>query len=364
MPTSSRGFGRKDLAQLLFAAVTLGACPMGRSAAQNPAPVTIRGTVVSAETGQPLPLSIVALRPGHAERFTDERGAFAFPAVPPGTYRLIVRQIGYTPADTALLAPPHTGLVVRVALGRVAIELPPVTVTARPTCERGGPPDHALTPHLASVFDQLAENARRLALLADAYPFRFQLERTTTALNREGVTLTTEVDTLDQDGEDEERPYRPGQVVGQGTGPWRDRRVVWLPTLRHFAESAFVRTHCFRLVGRDTIGGERLLRVDFEPARTLRSTDLAGAAYLDSLTFQVRYTRVSLTRPERALQGVRSLVATTRFREIAPGIVLHDQVRSVTTLWPPPARSALPAEHVEEQRLLAVQFVDSLRRGP
>jgi len=44
------------------------------------------------------------------------------------------------------------------------------------------------------------------------------------------------------------------------------------------------------------------------------------------------------------------LEATTWFREIVPGIVLHDHVRAVTTL-----RTQL--ERIEEQRLMMVQFL-------
>ena len=279
------------------------------------------------------------MQPGRAEHFTDQAGTFTFTEVAPGNYRLLVRQIGYVPADTTVVVGPGADLSIRIALRRVAVELPPITVTGELTCTQPGPPDAAVTPALASVFDQLLENARRYKLLADSFPFTFVIERTS----------STGVDTIEQTSGDKRHRYRPGGVVDAGTGPWRDRRVVLLPGLEQFADSAFMRNHCFRLAGRDTTEGEVFIRVDFEPAARLRSADVAGAAFLDPGSYQLRYTRVRLTRPERSLPEVLALVATTRFREIAPGIVLHDRVRAVTTL-------PRQVERIEEQRLLGVRF--------
>jgi hypothetical protein len=310
----------------------------------------LHGTVVDAETGEPLAYSIVSLHPGVAEHFTDQAGAFTFTHVSAGTYRLVVRHIGYVPADTTVVVGPESDLSIRITLRRVAVELPPITVTGALTCVQPGPPDTSVTPALAAVFDQLLENARRYRLLADSFPFGFTLERTSHGPPPDlGKPPGLEVDTITQTSADERRRYRPGAIIEAGTGPWRDRRIVRLPALDQFADSTFVYNHCFRLAGRDTLHGETFIRIDFEPAARLRGPDVAGAAYLDLGSYQLRYTRVRLTRPERALRGVLGLVATTRFREIVPGIVLHDHVRAVTSL-------ANQIERIEEQRLLAVSF--------
>ena len=317
--------------------------------AQQPQGVTLHGSVV-AETGEPLAYSIVALRPGLNEHFTDQTGTFTFTGIAAGTYRLLVRQIGFVPAETTLVGARDTDLHVRITLSRVGVELPPITVTGELTCIQPGPPDTTVAPALAAVFDQLLENARRYQLLADSFPFDFVLERTSYGSASGGrERALPEVDTITQTSADERRRYRPGTVVEMGRGAWRDRRVVRLPALAEFADSAFVHNHCFRLAGRDTMEGEPFVRVDFEPAARLRPSDVAGAAYLELGTYQLRYTQVRLTRPERALRGVLSLVVTTRFREVVPGIVLHDRVRAVTTL-------PRQMERIEEQRLLRVTF--------
>jgi CarboxypepD_reg-like domain len=334
------------------------------AAAQEPRPTTgtLRGTVVAGETGNPLPFTIVALGPGPTERFTDERGVFTISGLERGRYRLLVRQIGYTPADTSVII--HDADVhVRIELRHLAIELPPVTVTARAACTQPGQPDRDLTPALADVFDQLLENARRFELLADSYPFRFRHERMYRTVTGRGDTVTIELDSIEQTSQGELERYQPGRVVAWGSGPFFGRRVVLLPGLAQFADSAFIATHCFLLAGRDTIAGETLVRVDFDPAASLRSADLSGAAYLDSLTYQIRFTRIALTRPARALAGVVAFVATTRFSEIAPGIMLHHNVHAVTTLQPS-ARSSLPTQRIEEQRLLSVHFVRPLFGKP
>jgi hypothetical protein len=268
-----------------------------------------------------------------------------------------VRQIGYTPADTTIVVGPDADVSIRIALNRVAIELPPVTVTGELTCTQPGPPDAVATPALATVFDQLLENARRYRLLADSFPFTFVLERSYRSSGGVPEEPAFRIDTITQTTADLRLPYRPGRVVGPGTGVWRDNVVVLLPGLEELADRAFVNNHCFRFAGRDTIAGGTFLRVDFEPAAQLRSSDVSGAVYLDPKTYQLRYTRIGLTRPARTLPGVLALVATTRFREIAPGIVLQDSLRSVKTL-------PRHGEQLEQQRLLSVHFARPLRRAP
>ncbi len=335
------------------------ACALPAPAQRPPGNLTLRGTVV-AETGDPLGFSIVTLIPGAGRRFTDQRGAFAFHELAAGMYLLSVRQIGYTPLNTQIVLRDGTSLTLPVVLRRLAVELPPITVTGHAICTHPGPPDRTVTPALAAVFDQLQENARRLELLADSHPFRFRLERRFRGVNRRGDSLAAEVDTIDLESSETRRPYRPGRVVAQGSGPFRDRRVVSLPSLHEFGDSAFLHNHCFRLAGRDTIGGEMLVRIDFEPAQRLRSSDVAGSAYLDSITYELRFTETSLTKPQRAqIQGIRSLVARIEFTSLVRGIALQDFVRAVTTY-----RSGLVTSRVETQRLLGVHFKRPLQLAP
>lgn len=292
----------------------------------------LRGTVVSAETGQPLGFSIVTLQPNVGRQFTDGAGVFAFTGTKPGTYLLSVRQIGYTPLDTQIVVAGDSTPKMRVALRHLAIELPPVTIAAG-QCTNPGRPDTSDSALLA-VFDQLQENARRFELLADSYPFRYSLELTAREVTQRGDTGRPEVRTL-QFTSNDDHPYAVGRVVEPAWGPWGspdNTVVIHSADLQDLGNASFVANHCFRLAGRDTIGGDTLVRIDFEPATRIRSADMAGAAYLDPNTYELRYTTTWLTRPERSsLITVRSMDFWTRFRNIARGVPLQDSASVITT---------------------------------
>jgi len=299
------------------------------STAQQP---SLRGTVVSAETAQPLSFSIVTLRPNVGRQFTDGTGAFAFAGTNAGTYVLSVRQIGYAPLDTQIVLAGDTTATVRIALRHLAIELPPVTVAAR-QCTSPGRPDSSDAALLA-VFNQLQENAHRFELLADSYPFHYDLELALREVNQRGDTSRPVVRRL-RFSSDDTHPYAVGRVVEPAWRPWGSPDsmvVIHSAELQDLGNANFVLNHCFRLAGRDTIGGETLVRIDFEPAIRIGSADIAGAAYLDSNTYELRYTETSLTRPERsALTNVRSMRFRTRFRNIAWGVPLQDSLTVITT---------------------------------
>ncbi len=294
----------------------------------------IRGTVIAAESGEPLGFSIVTLYPGFGQRFTDARGTFSFHVAKAGTYVLSVRQIGYAPLDTQLVIAGDSAKMVRIVLHHLAIELPPVTITAS-QCTNPGPPDSNDTA-LRAVFDQLQENARRLALLADSYPFRYTLELADRTLSQRGDTGPPVKRNLYFSSRDNrQHPYAVGRVVEQGWGPWGSAEnilVIRSAELDDLGNSEFIANHCFRLAGRDTIGGETLVRIDFEPATRIRSADMAGAAYLDTMTYALRYTTTALTNPERSeLNDVRAVTFRTRFRDIARGVPLQESLTAVTT---------------------------------
>jgi len=313
---------------------------------------SLRGVVISAETGEPLGFSLVTFYPDLGKQFTDAAGAFASAHAKSGKYILSVRQIGYAPLDTQIVVSGDSTTIVRVALRHLAIELPPVTIAGR-QCTSPGRPDSS-DAALAAVFDQLQENARRFELFADSYPFRFRLERTLRDVTLRGDTLQT-VDVLSL-GNNDDRPYEVGRVVAPGWGPWNSDLLVHTTVLQEFANNRFIENHCFHLVGRDTIGGETLVRVDFEPAQRLAWADIAGTAYLDSITYELRFTETSLTHPERSpLTEVNTVTARTRFHDIAPGIPLQDSLIAITTY-----RFGRFTKRIETQRLLDVRF----RRRP
>ncbi len=331
--TDSKSVGgnpmRVRLSPRAFVLVSL-VCASGTHLASQQA--TLRGTVVSAETGQPLGFSIVTLVPNGGRQFTDAAGAFVFAGITPGGYVLSVRQIGYTPLDTQIVVGRDSTTMVRVTLRHLAIELPPVTIAGR-QCTNPGRPDSSDAALLA-VFDQLQENARRFELLADSYPFHYDLELALREVNQRGDTSRPVVRRL-RFSSDDNHPYAVGRVVEPAWGPWGSPDstvVIRSADLQDLGNATFIANHCFRLVGRDTIGGETLLRIDFEPAIRIGSADMAGAAFLDPVTYELRYTETALTQPQRsALANVRSMNFRTRFRNIARGVPLQDSLTAITT---------------------------------
>ncbi len=300
--------------------------------AQQPA---LRGTILAAESGDPLGFSIVSLHPGRGRQFTDSAGGFVFAGTKAGTYLLSVRQIAYAPLDTQVVIKGDSATIVHLVLRHLAIELPPVTVAGR-QCTNPGRPDSS-DAALFAVFDQLQENARRYELLADSYPFRYALELADRELNQRGDTGPPVVKKLYFSSSDNRHhPYAVGRVVEQGWGPWGSDGVLVIRSaeLDDLGNPDFIASHCFHLAGRDTIGGggETLVRIDFEPAVRIQSADMAGAAYLDSSTYELRYTTTRITKPERsALMDVRTVTFRTRFRNITRGVPLQDWLTAVTT---------------------------------
>ncbi|HET9387434.1 MAG TPA: carboxypeptidase regulatory-like domain-containing protein [Gemmatimonadales bacterium] len=318
---------------------------------------SIRGTVISAETREPIGFTRVTLSPQTGSQFTDAGGAFQFAGIPAGTYLLSVRQIGYVPVDTQLVLDGVAPLHLTIGLRRLAIELPPITVAAVP-CVKPGAPDSSDAALLA-VFEQLQESARRYRDLANAYPFQYTLELSEREINQRGDTGRPYTQRLRFRSSDYQ-PYEVGRVVAPAWGPWGNPAttvVIRSAELEDLGNETFIANHCFRLAGLDTLGGTALVRIDFEPAQRIRTADMAGSAFLHPDTYELRYTITSLTRPERsALADVRSLTFQTRFRNIAPGVPLQDSLTAVTTYrYGPPRRAK-----IETQRTLDVRF----RRGP
>lgn len=327
------------------------ACASVASAQQS----SLRGTVISAETREPLGLTIVTLHPGLGTQFTDAAGGFSFGEVRAGTYLLSARQIGHVPLDTQVVVRKDTVAIVRVELRHLAVEIPPVSAVAE-WCAKPGTPDSSDAALLAA-FDQLQENARRYGLLVKQYPFQYVLELSERTMYQPGDTGKPYVRKVRFSSGDDQ-PYEVGRVVRPAWGPWGNPATVTViqsAELDDFGNPSFIKNHCFRLAGLDTIGGEPLVRIDFEPANNIATADMAGSAYLHPTTYAVRYTRTSLTRPERsALTDVRSMNFLTRFREIAPGVPLQDSLTVVTTY-----RYGRRAK-IDTQRTLDIRF----RRQP
>lgn len=321
------------------------ACPVSTGAQ------ALHGDVRAAETNLALPFSTIVLQPGVVGRFANDSGLFAFPQVAAGSYRLVVRAIGYLPFDTIITVAAEP-IQLHVRLRPLAIELPPVTVVATRACLRPGPPARDSEPELAAIFDQLRENAERFRLLSDAYPFRYWVERQVWE-DPPARGAAAELDTIELRSDVRLR-YQPGGLIINQRGPrGRWERTLRLPTVIDLADSVFHRAHCFSFAGVDSLYGGSQWRVDFLAAERLRSPDVAGSAWLDSDTYQLRRLIFRLTRAERAATSLRTLEATVEFGELFPSLTVPVHIAAQSE-----ARNRRrPVTGHEFHRLLRVDFL-------
>ncbi len=333
----------------------------GRAEAQQGG--TVRG-VVRAADGAPVPYAVVALLPGDSAQFTDDSGAFLFPGVVPGTYHLVTRQVGYRPADTTVVVQRGARLTVQVVLEQLAVELAAIKVEARGRgCVYPGPPDSAVQPQLAEVFDQLRENAARSRLLARTYPFYFRMARTFVDYDAAGSAVDSTRDTLLLSSA--LRSYRPGRVVTMGRGVGSELSlVVNLPMLADFADSTFQASHCFAYAGLVSHGRGLVVRFRFVPAQSIRTPDIEGEVDLDPDNYQVRRAVISLTRPGRAMQGLASDSSVITFTEVFPNVLMPGRIDGVLRPFFQGGVSHQIARYTEVQRLVGVEFARPLPGAP
>jgi len=335
-----------------WAVVFASICAAAALAAQEPARATLRGVVVS-ETGERVAYAVVLLQPGFPQRFADDNGGFVIAGVTPGAYRLLVRQVGFIPFDSAVTVSPATPPL-RIALRRVAVQLAAVTVQTSRHCLQPGVPDSIVNPELAAVFEQLRLNAERYQLLLDQYPFRYVVTRQLGDVRKDGGE-TTRTDSLLLRS-NSRWPYAPGRVVTDDpVDGRRGVRNVHLPGLADFADPAFQNNHCFHLVGLDSLDGQSVVRLDFKAAESLHQPDVNGTVYLDPVSYQVRNTTVTLTHLDRAAPGVTSWVATATFRELRTNLIVIDRMSALTSNFAGREPWAIVGR-TELQRLSRVEF--------
>jgi hypothetical protein len=298
---------------------------------------TLIGVVTALDGGERLPFSTVAIDPPGRAVFTDSAGAFRISGLAPGTYRLLIRELGYAPQDTSVdIAAGPPGAPIPFALARVPMPLPPVAVRVRPDCRVPGMPDSSVSPELAALAAQMRANAERAHLLATKYPYEYDVQAWLTGRQPSSAFgWGDEIDTLTFESW-VNRPYRVAHVVdtkfvgrrprGRYLGPY-----VYLPDLADLADSSFQAWHCFTFGGTTVAGDQTVVRIDFAPARALHDTDVAGSVYLDAARMVVRRASFWLTRPERLLPAVHSYRVDVWYREVLPLVAIEDSVHVVQT---------------------------------
>ncbi len=328
---------------------------------------SLQGTVQGNTTSSvvvPLAYAVVSLPRLALERFTDGQGRFLLRDLAPGRYEVVVRRIGYVPVRRTVEL--TAGAVTRldVQLEAIPVRIASLTVRALVQCAKPGIPDSLAEPAVAALVGLLRENADRYRLLASQYPFAYQHVRSLVMLEDERerdaamrVQLVDSVDTRSAT----RVGYRTGRVVQrQQFRGGQNEYSMALPTIVDLADNAFARAHCFAFAGREETDGETWLKLDVRAADRLNSPDVHGTFYLDSASSQLRRMDLELSRPDklpRELRHIESVQVQTRFREIAPGLSIIDDICAVNR---PKRQSALEKAELpaELQVLSAYAFRD------
>lgn len=321
--------------------------------------LVLRGRVET-DSGTPLPYAIVQLLPFGRRQFADGRGAFTLTGVVPGSYRLAVRQVGFAPLDTAVTVG-HSDPPLRLTLHRLPVRLAAITVQTDAACPVPPVVDPSRDSALATIFSELFENARRFQLMADEYPFTYRMERAATDFDVRDNVAWQGVDTIEIQS-DERWRYQPGGMLRPGIGPGgRPARVIQVPQLPDLADSVFRSRHCFRYAGEAVLDTTLTLMVEFKAARSLRSLDVDGTAYLDARSYAVRRIDVRVV-PAAAIPNVTSIEMAVEFREVQPHILVPRRIRTLTQLVT--GVSGRLRRQEEEQRLVRVHWRRPLDASP
>jgi hypothetical protein len=337
----------------VFAVVAL--CPCATIAQR----ATIVGRVTVMGTNVPLGYSVIGFAPDGREQFTDADGRFALRGVRAGRVRLWAKHIGHTPLDTTIDVAAGDSIALQLELPLVSIQLPAVHSLAK-ECAHPGASTPELGAALATLLEQLKENAERNRLLSRSYPFELDIER---KISKPEPSLEARFVAFDTVRLASQRSwqYAPGHLLGTREyatgvfgGTWT---TIAIPELSDFADETFLNFHCFDFGGLEAMDGDTLLRVDFVPAPTVHDPDVAGSIFLDPKTYQIRSTFISLVNLTKKLReriGGQSIRVT--FKEIVPGVPILDGVSSM--VYPREDPSAPPQEPAtENQRALKVRFL-------
>lgn len=343
-------FARWAFVLLAFVSASLHAQAAPQSAQNG----TLRGTVAAA-TGQALGYAVVAIPALDLQQFANEQGKFFFGNVKPGTYRLTVRQLGYTAANVEVKVVAGQIVDVAVKMDRIISTLAAMKVQAQWNCNKPGRPARAGPDPLVEVFEQLEQNAVRLRLLTTQYPFEMVTERRRVLQHADGLETLDNLDSVRSDGATKAR-YQPGKVVYDPPGETRTRqKQLQVPTLLDFADPVFQANHCFVLAGIEENEGVKEIRVEFKPADKLKTPDVGGSVFLQASTFKLLRSELEVTRIPSDLPGLLRVRATTYFDEVYPGLPTIGEVIATSDLH---ANSPLsPARAVERLRTLRLVFL-------
>ena len=328
------------------------ALPAAALSAQG-ASSTIVGVVVARESGERLAHSVIAVPSLEINRFVNDSGTFVLRDLPPGSFAVHVRRLGYAPKDLMLTVRAGANDSLRIELTRVAMKLAPVQVRADPPCTTPGL--RAVTDSaLLTLLTQLRMNGEQYRLLSERYPFVYSQERIVSSELKTGDTRIDAIDTIIVASKPLWR-YRPGHILTRVGRRQRGELLFNIPTLLDFADPLFLDNHCFADGGLDYVDGTALLRIDLYAWARIKTPDVNGSIFLDPETFQIRRSVLRLSRSPR-VRGLIEMEVSTVFQEALESIPIVSQVLGVQRFDPGGKQGDFVAGY-EHHRLVGFRFV-------
>jgi hypothetical protein len=326
----------------------------------------IVGTAVSSFDGRPIPFVLASLPSLDLRVFGAAEGGFELSGIPEGEYVLRVEQIGYSTAEVRVSVPqPDSASDLRVVLEPRPLVVEGLEVTAAPTeCAVPGFRDAAREDRsrLAIIYDELRKTLERQLLLKSKYPYIGRWERTERFLKSDGGIRGERRETVTDTVGIDDWSYSVGNVLVPDPN---NKRFGWkfrMPQVEDMADDEFLRSHCFRYAGTDTVAGAERYQIDFVPTREVTVTDVEGSFYLDARTLVLQNAVVRAVNLPDSLWATSATIHAV-YREVYPSLVMV-QSRTVSQQLRKDVFNVPIAAYVVLDRLLDYSFVDDDPRGP
>jgi hypothetical protein len=329
-----------------------------RPTASSPSASRLLVRVTERQSHEPLPNAEVIDIGSGQRRLTNAAGETRLDWPATGRLTLRVRQIGFKFVERGIVRPNAAADddTVTFALERVAFVLPAVLTRASTNC---APINDSIVQTLStSVLAQLRLGAERYEDFRRHFPFRVHQERRTVVLDTAGqarrVVMAKEEVASASWGE----AYDPDRIIRYDSNGNFSVPIFFVATL---ADSSFWDRHCFAVTAVESLGAERVLRLEFAPVASVRAVDWEGAAFLDSATSilrRVEFKLVGLTGRDRP----RRLEGYTTFQTPSPFVVVPDS--TVAGWWHRDVRAESDWGKPDVVQLVHVQEISYRKAKP
>ena len=258
----------------------------------------IRGRVTEMASATPVAGAVVSLLGETGEGalvsvLTTVAGEYAVRAPAPGRYRLGVKRIGvrrFVSAEFELTA--GETRVLDVPIDAVALTLPEVTVSGLCVTR---PRELA---RIASLWDEARTALQATEISVRDSLIEAQISRYASDLDPPTLRVLFDWRSDAQMLVDQPFTSLSGDSLS-AVGYWRalpgDSIEYLAPDASALASNAFIRDHCFMLVGAPR-GRPDLVGLSFRPARDRQLPDIAGTIWLDARRFELRFIEFRYTQ--------------------------------------------------------------------